>query len=98
MSLDENNGIMIFKYIVAKNCYNSIPNIYKTHISNKLFSIFNMKIAPISTWTEKCNFVIWLKIFSQKLCNMYGVYLFNILFSKFLLTQILEILVVNKLL
>ena len=31
-------------------------------------------------------------------CNMYGVYLFHILFTKFLLTQILEILMVNKLL
>ena len=29
-------------------------------------------------------------------CNMYGVYLFNILFSKFLLTQILEIWMVNR--
>ena len=31
------------------------------------------------------------------MCNMYGVYLFN-MFNKFLLTQILEILMVNKLL
>ena len=31
------------------------------------------------------------------LCNMYGVYLFNMLFTKFLLTQILRILMVNKL-
>ena len=30
--------------------------------------------------------------------NMYGVYLFNMLFTKLLLTQILEILMVNKLL
>ena len=30
-------------------------------------------------------------------CNMYAVYLFN-MFTKFLLTQILEILMVNKLL
>ena len=29
---------------------------------------------------------------------MYDVYLFNMLFTKFLLTQILEILMVNKLL
>ena len=29
---------------------------------------------------------------------MYGVYLFHILFTKFLLTQILETLMVNKLL
>ena len=28
---------------------------------------------------------------------IYGVYLFNMLFTKFLLTQILEILMVNKL-
>ena len=34
----------------------------------------------------------------SELCNMYGVYLFNMLFTKFLLTQILEILMVNKLL
>ena len=33
----------------------------------------------------------------NKCCNMYGVYLFN-MFTKFLLTQILEILMVNKLL
>ena len=31
-------------------------------------------------------------------CNMYGVYLFHILFTSFLLTQILETLMVNKLL
>ena len=31
-------------------------------------------------------------------CNMYDVYLFNMLFTKFRLTQILEILMVNKLL
>ena len=31
-------------------------------------------------------------------CNMYDVYLFDMLFTKFLLTQILEILIVNKLL
>ena len=31
-------------------------------------------------------------------CNMYDVCLFNLLFIKFLLTQILEILMVNKLL
>ena len=31
-------------------------------------------------------------------CNMYGVYLFDMLFTKLLLTQILEILMVNKLL
>ena len=30
-------------------------------------------------------------------CKMYGVYMFN-MFTKFLLTQILEILMVNKLL
>ena len=30
------------------------------------------------------------------MCNMYGVYLFHILFTYFLLTQILEILMVNK--
>ena len=35
-------------------------------------------------------------IFSK--CNMYDVYLFNMLFTKFLFTQILEILMVNKLL
>ena len=32
------------------------------------------------------------------LCNMYDVCLFNMLYIKFLLTQILEILMVNKLL
>ena len=31
-------------------------------------------------------------------CNIYGVYLFNLLFFKFLLTQVLEILMVYKLL
>ena len=30
-------------------------------------------------------------------CKMYDVYLFNLLFIKFLLTQILQILMVNKL-
>ena len=32
------------------------------------------------------------------MCNMYDVYLFNMLFTKFLLTQMFEILMVNKLL
>ena len=32
-----------------------------------------------------------------KLCSMYDVYLFDMLFTKFLLIQILEILMVNKL-
>ena len=35
--------------------------------------------------------------FEDGKCNMYGVYLFD-MFTKFLLTQILEILMVNKLL
>ena len=30
-------------------------------------------------------------------CNMYDVYLFSMLLTKFLLTQIMEILMVNKL-
>ena len=31
-------------------------------------------------------------------CNMYDLYLFKTLFTKFLLTQILEVLMANKLL
>ena len=34
--------------------------------------------------------------FEEGKCNMYDVYLFNMLFAQFLLTQILEILMVNK--
>ena len=43
----------------------------------------------------KMSFSIFIFIYT---CNMYDVYLFNMLFTKFLLTQILEILMVNKLL
>ena len=38
-----------------------------------------------------------MKIYRSN-CNMYDVYLIDMLFTKFLLTQILEILMVNKLL
>ena len=57
-----------------------------------------------------CRSVVWVTVslasglISKKIinwsvqCNMYDVFLFNMLFTKFLLTQILETLMVNKLL
>ena len=46
---------------------------------------------------SNCSLTVKIQ-FGVKACNMYDVYLFNMLFTKFLLTQILEILIVNKLL
>ena len=45
------------------------------------------------TWLLQSSFTGW-----RASHNMYGVYLFTMLFTKFLLTQISEILIVNKLL
>ena len=60
---------------------------YQNRLESKEMRIsLRLKIA--------CHNAHILKIY----CNMYGVYLFNMLLTKFLLTQILDFLMVNKLL
>ena len=58
-------------------------------------------VLMLNSFTFKSTIFSYVRAISCLLglnqCNMYGVYLFN-MFTKFPLTQILEILMVNKLL
>ena len=83
---------------INKKVFWSVKNAGK--ILNKLKSI-GFPASGLSTYNFSTLYTTLphnlMKKKSQN-CNMYGVYLFHILFTKFLLTQILEILIINKLL
>ena len=58
---------------------------------------YGLHFSPFLSSDLKKYHIYIVFLLNTPYCNMYGVYLFN-MFTKFLLTQILEILMVNKLL
>ena len=80
-------------------CLNKSTNKFGVYLLGISFDVQKVKLKYKGlNWDFDFGSSLYLLEKHSSNCNMYDIYLFIMLFTKFLMTQILEILMVNKLL